>query len=51
MNRKTYDSINRFFERRQDAKDYLETLHKAGKDARIIQTRNTMGNIVYKVVE
>lgn len=51
MNRKTYDSINRFFERRQDAKDYLETLRKAGKEhARMIQTRNTLGNIVYKVL-
>lgn len=41
---------SRYFGTRQEAQDYLDTLHKAGKDARIIQTRNTLGNIVYKVI-
>ena len=41
----------RYFETRQEAKDHLEILHKAGKEhARMIQTRNTLGNIVYKVI-
>ena len=41
----------RYFETRQEAKDHLETLHKAGKEhARMIQTRNTLGRLVYKVI-
>lgn len=50
MNRKTYDNINRYFDTRQEAKDYLETLHKGKEHARMIQTRNTLGTIVYKVM-
>lgn len=51
MNRKTYGSIRRYFDTRQEAEDYLETMHKAGKGhARMIQTRNTLGAIVYKVM-
>lgn len=41
----------RYFESKQEAQDYLDILYKAGKDdARIIQTRDTLGRRVYKVI-
>lgn len=51
MNRHRETIPPRYFDSREEAKAHLETLHKAGKGhARMIQTRNTMGNLVYKVI-